>query len=318
MKIKFCLKSLLIICLTFLFIQSGGQESPLYPISYRLFTPFIVNPAIAGSKDFSTIDFQASKSGDLSSQILSSNMRLTKSRQSYFTSHNTPEFTKIGVGGTIFNDPNETSRIVGISGTGSYHFQLDKNSLSFFSVGATAKALFNNYKGDPDQSRPEKNTILPNLDFGIYFYNPFLFAGLSVTNMLGSQEDTTDLGYSTIPVSPHYYFNIGGKIVLSRDYNILLEPSVYIISDDTFSQEISEMIKPAIKLYAGNLCVGTYFNDFDNTSFFFQYKYSRFHIGAYFEFQRKTPFYQAPPSAELIFGINLSALKPGISQPNHW
>ena len=78
------------------------------------------------------------------------------------------------------------------------------------------------------------------------------------------------------------------------------------------------MIEPALKLYADNFCVGTYFNDFNKTSVFFQYKYKALYIGTYFEMQNGSPFYKTPLRTELILGINLSKIKSGISRHNHW
>jgi type IX secretion system PorP/SprF family membrane protein len=312
------------ICLAFLIallLSSGistGQQAPFYPVSYRIFNPFIFNPAVAGSKDFTTADLNAGKHGDLNSQIVSFNGRLSKPGVSYFSSEGIPEFTNIGVGGIVFNEMNDISRIVGIAATGAYHLKLDRNALSYISIGASLKALFNNYQGDEDLNRPAKSTFFPNVDLGLYYYSPIIYAGISATNILGKPAEPDTLGYSTIPVSRQYYLNVGTKIVIHKSYNLVVEPSLYVIADDSLSQEPLEMIKPAIRLYAGKFCIGTYLNNLDNVSFLFQFKYPKFHIGAYFEMQRKSPFYRTPPIAEIAFGMNLAAIKSGVSRLNHW
>lgn len=311
-------------CLAFLILLlfscgiSTAQQTPFYPVSYRIFTPFIFNPAVAGSKDFTTVDLTAGKHGDLNSQIVSFNGRLSKPGHSYFSSEGIPEFTNIGIGGIIFNEKNDLSRIVGLGATGAYHLKLDRNALSFISVGATLKALFNNYPGNVDLNRPSKFTFFPNVDLGIYYYSPFLYAGISATNLFGKPSEPDTIGYSTIPVSANYYFNAGTKIILHRDYNVVIEPSLYIIANDSLSLKPLEMIKPALRLYVGKFCMGTYLNNFDNMSFLFQFKYPKFHIGAYFEMQRKSPFYRTPPIAEIALGMNLAAVKSGVSRFNHW
>jgi type IX secretion system PorP/SprF family membrane protein len=295
-----------------------GQQTPQYPVSYRIFSPFIFNPAIAGSKDFFSADILASVYGNTSSEVASGNLRLSKPQKGYFSSPVSPEFTKIGVGGSIFNESNDLSSMTGISGTASYHLQLDKNSLSFVSFGVTAKAVYNHYAGNPDLSDTARNTFFPNFDAGVYYYNENLFAGLSVTNILGNPESPDSLRLYNIPVSRQFFFQAGYKIVLSKPLNILLEPSVIVNSDDSFSQDIKDMIKPALKLYAGNFCTGTYFNDFNKISFFFQYKYPKFYIGTYFELPRNEPFYKNPIRAEFALGLNISAIKSGSSRLNHW
>jgi type IX secretion system PorP/SprF family membrane protein len=297
---------------------SNGQQSPFYPVSHRIFNPFIINPAVAGSKDFTTVDFNLGKHGNLSSQIVSLNARLTKPGHNYFSSYDAPQFTNIGVGGMVFNEINNISQIVGIGATGSYHLKLDRLALSYISFGASVKALYNIYPGDEDLSIPAENTFFPNLDLGLYYYSPFFFAGISATNILGSPAETDSLGFTTIPVSSQYYLNVGTKFILLRSHNILIEPSILLVTDDSFSQKPMEMIKPALTLYFGKFCMGSYLNSLDDISFFFQFRYPKVNIGAYFEFERNSPFYKTPPIAEIAVGINLTTLKSGVLRPNHW
>jgi type IX secretion system PorP/SprF family membrane protein len=298
--------------------QSSGQQTPQYPVSHRIFSPFVFNPAVIGSKDFFSADLIAGKSGESNSQIISANGRLSKPGNDYFSSPNTPEFTNIGVGGFVFNDLNGLSTNSGIGLSGSYHFQLDENALSWFSAGVSAKAVLNQYSGNPDLSDTAKNTFFPGFDAGVYYYNPNFFAGLSVTNILGDPDGADTLGLYSIPVSRQLFFHAGYRIVLSKSLNVVLEPSLIVNSDDSFSQKVSEMIEPALKLYAGNFCLGTYFNDFSKTSFFFQFNYPAFSLGTYFELPNNSPFYKKPLLAEISLGINLSAIKSGSTRFNHW
>jgi type IX secretion system PorP/SprF family membrane protein len=311
-------KVFIILISTFSFNLSNGQQMPFYPISYRIFDPFIFNPAIAGSKDFFNIDLLESNYNKSNSELVCGNLRLSKSHPDYFSSPDAPEFTHVGVGGVIYNELNGLSHNIGISGSVSYHIQLDKDALSFLSFGISVKAVSNHYSGDPDFSKPAKNTVFPNFDAGIYYYSKHLFVGVSATNILGNPEDPDSLGFYTIPVSHQLFFQIGYKVVLSKPLNILLEPSLIVNSDDSFSGKITDMLKPMLKLYIGNICIGTYFNDFNKTSFFFQYNYRRFYIGTYFELPKDSPFYKEPILTEFTLGLNISAIKSGISRRNHW
>jgi type IX secretion system PorP/SprF family membrane protein len=295
-----------------------GQQTPDFPLSYRIFSPFIFNPAIAGSKDFTSVDLLFSNYGKSNSQLASGNLRLSKSHKEYFSSLSTPEFTNIGVGGYLFNDYNDLSRNIGIGGTVSYHLQLDKNAISYLSFGVSAKAVFNDYSGDIDLNKPAAKTFFPNFDAGLYYYTTYLFAGISATNLLGNPNKPDSLGFYTIPVSRQLFFQVGYKLVLSRSLNLLLEPSLIVNSDDTFSGKITGMFKPGLKLYAGNYCIGTYFDDFNKISFFLQYKYSKIYVGTYFELPYNSPFYKQPILAEFALGVNISAIKSGFSRGNHW
>lgn len=317
-KMPFLKIAFFVLSFSFLHGLLAGQQTPQYPVSYRIFSPFIFNPAIAGSKDYFSVDLLTGKYDKSNSQIISGTTRLSKSHPAYFSSPDSPEFTNIGVGGLIFNDLNGLSRNMGISGTASYHFQLDKDELSFLSFGVTAKAVYNHYSGNPDLSDSALTTFFPNLDAGVFYYNKNLFAGLSVTNILGNPEGPDSLRIFTMPVSRQFFFQIGYKVVLSRSLNILLEPSLIVNVSDSLSGKITDMLKPALKIYAGNICIGTYFNDFNKTSFFFQYKYPKFYIGTYFELPNNSPFYKNPIRAEFALGLNISAIKSGSSRINHW
>jgi type IX secretion system PorP/SprF family membrane protein len=317
---KFIKLTLPLVLLTFLISPEVlmGQQVPMHPVSYRIFSPFIFNPAIAGSKDFSNLDLLISNYGESNSQMASGNLRLAKSGNEYFSSQSAPEFSNIGIGGYLFNDYDGLTRNYGIAGTGSYHIKLDKNALSFLSIGISAKAIFNNYHGDTDNSIPSKETFIPNIDAGLYYYNSSFYAGISATNIMGNPEEPDSLGNYSVPVSRQYYLNSGYKIILSRAKNILIEPFIIVNSNDSLSGKISEMLKPGLKIYFQNFSMGTYFNDFNKISFYTQFKYSKAYIGAYFEIPYKTAFYIDPIIAELAVGLNLSSIKSGFSRRNHW
>jgi type IX secretion system PorP/SprF family membrane protein len=304
-----------------LVISSGnicGQQVPVNPISYRIFSPFIFNPAIAGSKDFFSVDFTASAQRMSNSQILSGNSRLTKKAVNYFSSPGGSEFTRIGMGGYIFNDVDGPSRNLGIGISSSYHIPLNKKNLSFLSIGASVKGVSfkrdSAFASDPEPHMPVKEAFYPNVDFGIYYYGPNIFAGVSATNLLGNPEKADTLGKYAIPVSGQYFFQAGCKILLSKPLNIILEPSLIMNTDGSSSQNIEDMLEPMVKLYLENFCMGTYFNDFKHYSVFFQYKYPKLYIGAFFQVPRESPYYKKDLIAEFTLGINLS----GSRVRNHW
>jgi type IX secretion system PorP/SprF family membrane protein len=311
-------KVIFIFTLILTFHSSDGQTTPQYPVAYRVFNPFIFNPAIAGSKDYLSIDLLAGKYDESKSQMITGSARLAKSPRAYFTSPDSPEFTNIGVGGSFFNETDGLFQNMGISGAASYHVQVDKNALSFLSVGVSAKAVYNKYAGDQDLNRQAKNTFYPNFDFGVYYYSPSLFTGVSVTNLMGNPESPDSSGFNTIRASRRLFFQIGYKLVISRSLNILMEPSVIINSNDSFTGYLKDMVKPMLKIYAEDFCLGTYFNDFDKYSFFLQYKYPKFQIGTYFELPNGSPFYKKPLLIEFTLGINISAIKYGNTRINHW
>ena len=84
------------ILLTIVFVSSlgisKGQQSPLSPLSYWVFTPYIYNPAMVGSKDFLSIGATAAFQDKSNAQLISFNTRLTKNNPRYFLSPETKEF----------------------------------------------------------------------------------------------------------------------------------------------------------------------------------------------------------------------------------
>jgi type IX secretion system PorP/SprF family membrane protein len=297
---------------------SVGQQVPLNPISYRIFDPFIFNPAISGSKDFSSIDFIAAVQGSSKSQTLSWNTRLSKEIPGYFLSPGLIKFTNTGVGGYFFNERSDSSRNIGLGATFSYHIPLDHKHLRFLSFGASVKGVkFNRdevISTDPGKRKPAKNVSYFNMDMGVYYYSPTFFSGVSVTNLLGNPEDPDILGEYDIPVTRQFFFQAGYKILLSRPLNIVLEPSILINDDGTSSQETKDMFEPMLKFYFENFCLGSYFNDFDKMSFFLQYKYPRFYFGAFFQLPKNSPYYKQAMVAEITLGLNLTKL----SGQSHW
>jgi type IX secretion system PorP/SprF family membrane protein len=292
-----------------------GQQIPLSPVSYRIFSPFIFNPAIAGSKDILSFDLVAAWSGKSNSQVLSGDTRITRNGPKYVSSSDAFEFTNIGVGGSIFNYSTGLHHDIGVSGTFSYHYAIDKQKLSFLSAGVSVKGVYNDFSGNTDLGKAAGTTFFPNFDAGLYYYNPTFFAGLSVTNILGTPDDPDSTG---IPASRQYFFLAGYKIILSRSLKIVLEPSLIANADESSGQKVSDILEPVIKLYVQDFCVGSYFNDFDKISFFFQYRYPSFYVGAFFQLPKNSPFFKNNMLAEVTLGLNLSShkLKPAVR--NHW
>jgi type IX secretion system PorP/SprF family membrane protein len=305
---------------TFLSIVNvSAQQTPLNPLSYWVFTPYLYNPAMVGSKDFVSLDLNAAFQGNSSAQVLSGNTRLAKSRAGYFTSPEMKEFKSVGIGGSLFHDVDGTSRNVGISGAGSYQIPLNTKDLSFLSFGASVKGIYNMLDTSLlGETHSTKNTFYPNVDAGIYYYGTTLYAGLSAINILGNPGKRDSTGKYEILSPRQYFLTLGYKFVLSRTQNIVLEPSVLIDATDSTLGDIVDNINPIVKLYIDNFCIGSYFLSDGNTSFFFEYRGPRFHGGAFFELPRKTAYYKKPPIVELTLGFNFQSDRSRLSRRTQW
>lgn len=285
-------------------LSLSGQHTPLNPISNRVFTPFMINPAIAGSKDFMAFDLAATIQGDDFSQLLSGNTRIAKKGPSYFGAPVAKSFTQFGAGGSIFNDVTGLSRNLGVSAAVSYHVPLNDKNLSFLSGGLAIKGIYNMMDSLVDIGAPVKNSLIPNLDAGLYLYGQKFHAGISATNILGNMTDSADMAVYNIPVSRQYFFIAGYKFVLSRSLNIVLEPSLIVNIDDSLDFSEKNSYNPMLKLYMDAFCIGAYLHNYDNLTFFFQYKFPRFYIGTLVDFPRDVPFYKRDLKVEIAAGIN--------------
>jgi type IX secretion system PorP/SprF family membrane protein len=311
------------ILFTFVFVSTfgilEGQQNPLSPVSYWVFTPYIYNPAIVGSKDFLSLGLNATFQGKSNTQLLSGNTRLSKTQSGYFSSPDILEFKNIGVGGSIYKDIDGLSRNLGISGAFSYQLPLNPANLSFLSFGVSVKAVYNMLDNDSTgKARSFKKTFFPDFDLGVYYYGTNFFTGLSSTNILGNPWKSDSLEIFKIPVSRQYFFTAGYKILLSRSLNMVLEPSVLIFSNDSIIRKKSANINPIIKLYMEDFCFGASFHSDGKISFFSQFRYPGFFVGAYYELPKKVAFYKKAPIVEFTAGLTFQPDKPRFSNHSHW
>jgi type IX secretion system PorP/SprF family membrane protein len=313
------IKLLLVIAVVLPSLEASAQQTPLNPLSYWVFTPYLYNPAMVGSKEFMTLDANVAGQGKSNAQILSMNTRLSKTKPGYFSAPKMKEFKSFGVGGSVFNDVNGSSHNIGISAAGSYQIPINTKDLSFFSAGVAVKGIYNMLDtSETEAGNPSMKTFYPNVDAGLYYYGPNLFSGISVVNALGSQGKKDSLGKYMIPVGREYYFTLGYKFVLSKTSNIVLEPSVLISATDTTLSDIPDNIRPILKLYFEEFCIGTYFLGDKHATFFFEYRFPKLYLGAFFELPKKTAYYKSPLLAELTIGFNFQVDKSRLSRRSIW
>lgn len=309
--------SLVILMMLCIWFDASAQQTPFTPLANRVFTPFVINPAIAGSKDFIDIDFAAVIQGADKSQILSANSRIAKKGPTYFGAPVSKQFTRFGAGVILFNDISGPSRNIGFGATGSYHMPLDDKNLSFLSGGITVKGIYNMMDSIPEVA-PSRNSFIPNIDAGVYYYGQNLFAGISAGNILGNMLDSADNEIYDVPVSRQYFFIAGYKFVVSRSLNIVLEPSLIINLDDSLNFDEKETYNPMLKLYMEDFCVGAYLHNYNNLTFFFQYRFPKLYLGTLVDFPRDVPFYKKDLVIEIALGLNFGKTSSLSPMNRHW
>ncbi|MFO7852125.1 MAG: type IX secretion system membrane protein PorP/SprF [Bacteroidota bacterium] len=297
-----------------------SQDSLLNPAGTWIYNPSWYNPAISGSKDYHSLDFTYATGDDFESMFLSGDTRLTNKVEGYYNMPDHITYRNIGLGYQVFHRSSDKFESSGFKATGSYHIQLNENSTSFLSIGLSLQGSRNTVTTIPDIEIPDstitETTYDPNVDFGIYYYSPALYLGLSSTNILEGMLPNDTISYNH--EIRHYHFMGGYKFVLYRPMNLLIEPSViFSLSDSTFN-DFANHIYPMVKIYIDNFCFGSYFYDWDKISVFFRYNYPGVYIGAFLAVSRKSPYYKKIPSIELSAGINLSYNKTRRYKRFHW
>lgn len=297
-----------------------AQDPLLKAAGTWTYNPSWYNPAITGSKDFTSINFTHATGEDFNSMIISGNGRLVKKNKAYYNIPDHYTYRNIGLGYQLFNRSSEGISTTGFKASGSYHIELNESSMSFLSIGMSLQGSMNKIPYTPDIESPDstiqKTSYDPNVDFGIYYYSPSFFAGISATGLLEGILPDDSIHYAH--EERHYHFLAGYKFVLSRSLNLLLEPSVVFTVTDTSFNNLSSAIHPMLKIYIDDFCFGSYFYDRDRISLFFRYNYPGFYIGGFVAILRKSPYYKSAPSIELSAGINLSYNKSRQYKRFHW
>jgi type IX secretion system PorP/SprF family membrane protein len=310
---------LFVFIMIFSFSVLKAQQSPLNTVSVWVFTPYVYNPAIIGSKDFLSVNLNSGFQGKSNSQIISWNARFSKTNSGYFSSPDIMKFKNFGIGGSVFRDFNGISKNIGLSLAGSYQIPLSTRELSFLSFGVSVKGVYNTLNvSSIDSGISSKKTFYPNIDAGIYYFGTNFFTGISTTNMLGSPEKNDSLYILRIPASRQYFLVAGYKILISKPLNIVLEPSLLVSANDSTLRKSSYNFNPVLRLYLENFCFGTSYNTDGKISFFTQYRYPTFYVGAYFEISEKSPFFKKSPIVEFTLGINIRSDKSRLSGHTHW
>ncbi|MCB8994797.1 MAG: type IX secretion system membrane protein PorP/SprF [Bacteroidales bacterium] len=234
----------------FLFIlctqQIDAQQVPLY--SQYTMNGFLLNPAVAGSEGYTAINLTAREQwlglkDAPKTHALSGQTRLLKN--SYISKKSSVRKSpmmgsrsgKVGLGAYVFNDQNGPIDRTGLQLSYAYHIRMRKSQLSFGISGVA-------YQFSVDQSKirfeyedefwqnAKKSIFIPDANIGVYFSNPKMFAGLSMSQLFQSALKLGEKGYAEYKMK-RYYHLIGGYDININDY-FSIEPSILIKSTGSF------------------------------------------------------------------------------------
>jgi len=288
----------------------GAQDVPSKPLSIPVYTPMVLNPAFVGSKDFTNISLTSKVLKNPNSQIINIHKRLSGTNGI---------FSNIGFGAYAFQEQLDQSWNTGLALAGSYHFALGEASVHNIAVGASLKGFLNIPKNSDETFEDTvSSTFNPNMDFGVYYYGPTAFAGLSVTSLFGTRITEEVPIDSDAYISREYHLYGGYKFLLNRSNSIVLEPSLLISLNDSTISEPHKHLVPYLKLYLENFYIGTYVKSFDIFALFFQYQFPRFYTGVFLEFPRVGFLNDDNIIFEVSLGVNLGKGGHTFLQYRHW
>jgi type IX secretion system PorP/SprF family membrane protein len=242
------MRKLIYILLLFIsFVQfSEAQQVPLY--SQYMMNGFLLNPAVAGSEGYTAINLTAREQwlglkDAPKTHALSGQTRLLKnsyiSRKSSIRKKRTlgSRSGKVGLGAYVFNDKNGPINRTGLQLSYAYHIRMNKSQLSFGLSGVAYQFTVDASKirfeyEDEFWQNAQKSIFIPDANIGVYYTNPQIYAGLSMSQLFQSALKLGEKGYAQYKMK-RYYHLIGGYDFVINDY-FSIEPSVLIKTTGSF------------------------------------------------------------------------------------
>ena len=219
--------------------SSKAQQTPV--ISQYMMNKFLVNPALAGVKGFTNINFTARQQYSMFKNaprtfVLSADTRLLEDSwirrrpRVEKDAKNASRNMNVGLGGYIFNDRNGIINRTGLQLSYAYHINFNNQyQLSFglsvcgyqFSLDASNALIYS--LDDPLLNNNKTTFFVPDANAGIYVSGKGLYAGLSATELFGSSVKLGQNKFENYKTLRHFYLVGGYKWLVS--HAVILEPS---------------------------------------------------------------------------------------------
>jgi type IX secretion system PorP/SprF family membrane protein len=234
-----------------------AQQLPVY--SQYMMNGFLINPAVAGHEGYTAINVTARNQwlglkDAPTTYAVSYQTRLLKN--SYISRSASIRKRKrvmsrsgrVGYGVYAFTDMAGAFNRTGLQGTYTYHIPFDRSQLSLglsvtgYQFRINADKIKVSQEDDPKLLGTEKSALIPDANFGIYYTDRNLYAGLSAMQLFQSPlklgADKNGPGFRMVR---HYFATAGYRFELSRD--ILMEPSFLFKSTEKFIAQIDVNVK---------------------------------------------------------------------------
>jgi len=236
-------KGILIIIALVLVCTAEAQQLPIY--SQYIYNKFLLNPAVAGSDGYTSVNLTAREqwvgySGAPQTYSLSFQARMLKQsyviRDNFFKKKTFKPHTdgRVGIGANIFSDINGLVQRTGISTAYSYHLWLNGQTQLSFGLALTGYFYRIDQRQiefeDPDEpwlnTDFRKGIFVPDFNFGVYILNRNYTLGLSAQEMMEGFVKVGSQAYKDLKIMRTYY--LMGNYDFEIDGNSILEPSLLL------------------------------------------------------------------------------------------
>ncbi len=238
-----------------IFVLSGtcvaGQQLPIY--SQYLYNKFLINPAVAGSDGFTSINLTAREQWvgyygaprTFSFSVQARNLKhsyILKQLSSRKKVYKPRTEGKVGLGGYVFSDRNGLIQRTGFQVSYAYHMWLQNSTQLSMGLALTGY----NYRIDEKQINFEdpnepwlnndlrRGMFIPDASFGVYLLNEKYSLGFSANELFEASTKIADEAFKDFRLDRHYY--LFGSYNYSVNSLIELQPSILFA--------MSEQLKP--------------------------------------------------------------------------
>lgn len=234
---------------TFIFLAgyASGQQLPLY--SQYLYNRFLINPAVAGSDGYTSLNLTAREqwvgySGAPRTFSFSAQTRILKKsyilKQSKLRREVFRPATdgRVGLGGYVFSDKNGLIQRTGFQTSYAYHLWLQNSTQLSFGLALTGY----HYKisdqlidfEDPNEPWMNNNLrrgiFVPDATFGAYILNARYCFGFSADQLFEASAKIANNAYENFKVNRHYY--LFGAYDLDIGFGSVLQPSFLVMTSE--------------------------------------------------------------------------------------
>jgi type IX secretion system PorP/SprF family membrane protein len=228
-----------------------GQQLPLY--SQYLYNKFLINPAVAGSDGYTSLNLTAREqwvgySGAPRTYSFSAQTRVLKKSYMLKQTRLKKEVFRpatdgrVGIGGYIFSDKNGLIQRTGFQLSYAYHLWLQNSTQLSFGLAFTGYHYKINEEEidfeDPNEPWMNNNLrrgmFVPDATAGIYLLNSKYCLGLSAAQLFQASGKISGNAYKDVKINRQYY--LFGSYDFVPAYKTIIQPSFLFMT--------SEQIKP--------------------------------------------------------------------------